>query len=493
VTEALVEHGECENNWQLGARIESHLAAQVERGRAWDAVLLAGVHGRLALRRDAVGTARHALALGREQAARLRTPEAGDPILGALEAAIADHGSRAEPELPETAELFLESLRANEEGDPERDLDSLEAARRRWPDDLDVAGTLTSAHGALGRMGAAVAVMREYAEGHPDDVEGWLAYASILLHVGEADTAEEAAARLEGISESDGAWVRARVALRRGDHAEAARQAERVVTLDPEAWNARRLWALTAEQLGDFETALAQYDAVIAGVPDEEADEDHWARLVPATIIGAWRQVRESAARLEMELGGEEGPVEENWGSVRLRFDARDVRWAMRTGPVSARVVEVSTPYEVQHAGDLVVFDPAPVDEPDEDDEDGVPVLRVVHVLGEGGLVTSDYDGVHPGEERWEAFRGTLLDEGWLVGIRFVDEYTLDDDGEARPGIYGSLAAPPGMDAAAAHARLTELSAGWEHPFTWLQIAEASGDEDAAARQRADAERLHLY
>ena len=494
--EALVERGAWENDWRLGSRLESHVATQVRRGRAWDSVLVAGVHGRLALRRGAPATARHALEAGRRQAERLRSPEAAGAVLDPLEAAIAEHGDAAsEPALPESAELFLESLGATEDPDPERDIHALEAARRRWPDDLEIAGALGSAHAALGRMDAAVAVTGEFAESHPGDAEAWGAHGFLLLRAGDARGAEEVAATLEGISETDGAWLRAQAAMLRGDHAEAARQAERVVALEPEAWNARRLWAMAAQRSGDFAEALSQYSAVIAGIPDEEADDDHWARLIPATVTGAWRELRESAARVGMELEGEEGPVDELWGLVRVRFDARDVRWAARTGPVSARVVEVSPPGDRQHAGDLVVFDPAPVDEPsEEDDEDAAPLLQVVKLLDEGGMLASAYDGVHPGDERWSEFRETLLDEGWLVWVSFLENYTLyDDDDEPRPGIYGGLAAPRDMDAATAHARLTELTAGWEHPFTWLELAEASGDEAALARQRADAERLALY
>src|SRR5687768_12490605 len=62
---ALVDAGARENDWMLGAALERLLAGQVERGRAWDGVRIAAIHGRLALARNARSTAAHALETGR--------------------------------------------------------------------------------------------------------------------------------------------------------------------------------------------------------------------------------------------------------------------------------------------------------------------------------------------------------------------------------------------------------------------------------------------
>jgi hypothetical protein len=488
----LVEHGELANDWHLGARIERHLASQVERGRAWDAVRLGAAHAELALLRDAPATAARALGIAREQAARLRSPAAADELLGRTEAAIAaHHAAETGQALPDAPGALLEQLRAQEDRDPERELELLEAGRRRWPDAVELVETLASAQAVLGRPDAAAATTRAFAEEHPGDAEAWTLHGFAVIAAGDEDAVEEVAARLEDLSPADAAWIRARWAAERGDDEATIRHAARVVALDPDAQNARRLLARAAVHAGDHATALTHYDVLVDGAPAEEAEDEHWERLVPATVLGAWDKVRASAAAVGLEPKPGEGPIDEEWHTLVLRFDARDLAWAIRTGPVSARVIEVAPSTRAQHAGDRVVFDPAPVDEPE--DEGGPHTFQVVETLEPGELFTCDVDGVHPGQERWEAFRDTLRDEGWLVGALFVDGYVLQDDDVERPGLFGALALPRGLAAADGHARLTELTADWPHPFTWLALAEASGDADAAARQRADAARLELY
>jgi hypothetical protein len=175
---------------------------------------------------------------------------------------------------------------------------------------------------------------------------------------------------------------------------------------------------------------------------------------------------------------------------VRLRYDVRDIVLGLRTGPVSARVLTVSEPGKVQHAGDVVVFEPSPIGETEDDQPYLFPVLEV---LEEGPRRGYPFDGVYPGAEAFDALLEPLREQGWIIDVRSTREYELEIDGEKRPAIFGFLAIPDDLDVAEAHERLRELTADWEQPFTWLPLAEEAGDDGVAAAQRAHAEAYALY
>ena len=492
----LVAAGAYENDWRLGSSLERMLARLVDRGMAWDAVLTAAVHGDLALRRGAPSTARHALDVLRTQAARLRDPARAGERIAALEAAIAAHPARGD-DLPATAEQLLSELDAEEAPDPEAFTERLARARERWPDDEDIAGTLAGALETLGRPDDATAVLREFAEAHLDDFAAQVTYGFALMSDGALAAAEEVATGLDARSPADAAWLRANLAMNAGDFRAAATHGARVVELDAESDNARRLLAHAYEQLGDYERALEQVEAVIARADDaDDVSSDHWRRILHATALGRWEVVRSSSAAVGIELDDESGPIEEDWGMVRLRFDARELSWAVRTGPVTAEVWSVDGPgAAVEHAGDRVLFDPRAVDP---GDDDLPPLFRVIDVTEPGGMRAYALDGFYPGDEAWQALADVLRDEGWAVERRSPDEYRLyeedDEDEEGQgPGLYAFVAVPAAVDDAAAHRRLTDLTNCWPQPFTWLGLAEAAGDEATAAEHRELAERYALY
>ena len=484
IAAGLVAAGELDNDWRLGALLDRMLADQVQRGRAWEGTQLAELHAQLALSREAPATAGRALEAMRGLVARLRDPERAADRLAAVDAAVANAPEPA-IELPGDADAMLAALREEEsDPDPERELERLLAACRRWPDVLDLAGARYSALLALGRHDDALAALRDFAASHPDDGEALLSYGHALAESGEPEEVEAVAARLEPL---DGHWLLARAAFARGDLAVARDEAQQVVDAESEALNARRLLATACERLGEFETALRYRNEVLAA---EVTEHDDWCRLIPATATGDWAAVRESGARLGMEFDDDEGPVEEAWAYVRLRFDARDIVLGLRTGPVSARVLTVSAADLPQHAGDVVVFEPAPIG----DAEEGQPLLfGVVAVLTEGPRRAYPFDGVFPGDDTWNAFVDEITGQGWIVDPRSSRDYEIELDGEQHPAVFGYLAIADGIDVGAAHERLRELTADWPQPFTWLPLAEAAGDDAVVAEQRAHTDAYALY
>ena len=483
---ALVDAGARENDWMLGAALERLVAGQVERGRAWDGVRIAAIHGRLALARNARSTAAHALETGRALAARLRDPSRGEAVLEALEAALAEAPDDDAHELPDSPEALLDESPEGEQPDAERAAERLAAGTRRWPDSHELALAHAGALDAMGRAGAAHRVLADFAERHPEDADASAAAGLAAILAGDGEAAEAHASRLEGLSPAYAAWVRARRAVEAGDHARAAELADAALAEEPEARGLRRLRLHSAEELGDWGAAREQVDALLDGAGEEETEGLRWSRMMAATALGDWDAVRETAAQVGMELPDGDGPVDEHVAPVRVSFGARDVLAAIRTGPVTARVVTVARPDKEQRAGTVVLFDPYPLDAP----EDGPLLFRVRQVLEPGAVEAWPYDAIDPGEDEWQAFLDSVAAEGWLIdSYLYPQEHQPEGD---RRLVYGMLAVPAPADAAAVAARLAELAEPLSEPVFWPVLLEAAGDADGAALQRERASDLGL-
>ncbi len=486
----LVDAGQFANDWRTGSTLERLLGILTERGRVWDAVQVAGVHGRLALDRGARVTAERAAAVGREQAERLREPDRGRAALADLERRLSS-AADGRAELPEAPEALLEQLTGEDDPDPERHAELLTEACRRWPDSLQLVEELAGALAALGREAEASAAVREYADRHPDDVEAWSAAGQIAIAARDRGAVEEAIERLEACSAVDAAWLRALQANELGDHGAAAAEARRVVELDDGAMNARRLLVHAAEEAGDWATALEHVEVLLERVDGEEVQELHWARLVVATPLGAWDVVRESAAALGMDVEPGSEPIDEPWALVKLSFGPREVLTAVRTGPATARVVHIAPPGSPQRAGAVVLFEPAPLN-PDAGDEE-MPVLRVREELEPSAMRSHAFDAVDPGDEAWDAFRVQVEAEGWLINtFGYAEHVELTFEGEACGGLYGWVAVPETTTPAEVHERLTELAAPLPRPIVWPTLAEAAGDEATGRTQRGLAAAIGL-
>jgi tetratricopeptide (TPR) repeat protein len=478
----LVDAGRRPNDWRVGSALERLLGILVERGRVWEAVRLAAIHGRLALERGARSTAEHAAAAGRDQADRLRDPERGRAELAALERALEAAADGGEP-LPDTAEALLEQLGADDDPDAERHAELLVAACRRWPDSLELVEALAGALAALGRVADGGAALRAYADRHPDDAEAWSAAGQLAIAARDRQALDDAVERLETTSPPDAAWLRALMADELGDHSTAAAEARRVVELDPEAMNARRLLVHAAKETGDWGTALEHVELLLERAEGEEAEDLHWTRLVVATPLDAWDVVRESARAVGMTLEPGSEPIDERWGVVRLSFGPREVLTGVRTGPATARVVQIAPPGSPQRAGAVALIEPTPLNPEAGDDEPHVLPVRAE--LAPSAMRSYAFDAVDPGDEAWDAFRDRADAEGWLVNTYdYRDDFELTFEGAPCRGLYGYIAVPQDTTAREVHARLTELAAPLPRPMIWPRLAEEAGDDAAGCAQR---------
>jgi Flp pilus assembly protein TadD len=389
-----------------------------------------------------------------------------------------DPGVAAAPEIDAgSPQELLESLaqHEHEHGDAERDVELLTAATDRWPDDLELVKALAGAYDVLGRPEAAAGPFRDFAERHPDSEEAWIGAA--LAASGDDERLEEALGHLD---ERGRCWVLAVQAGERGDAATAADHAAKVVELDPEVLNARRLLAYAAMQQGDYSTSLDQLDALLERVPDEDL---HWQRITVATAAGDEAAARASAEAVGMDLSGA-------WGPLRLSFGPREVLMGRRTGPATARVDTIAAPGERQRAGTTVIID---LTRMDDGGDDVPPVLNVREVLEEPAMRSFPYDAIDPGDDAWMPFREAIEAEGWMINsFLYRDDISIVVDGERRRALYGLIAVPENAPDETVHARLTDLAATLPAPMIWPRLARAAGDEATAAEQLAVAKATGL-
>jgi hypothetical protein len=117
-----------------------------------------------------------------------------------------------------------------------------------------------------------------------------------------------------------------------------------------------------AMKLRASERAIPRLQRAIAMLEAQEQETNNvlWDLITAASIQEEWALVREAGTKLGMKFESEDGPIEENWGAVRLRFrEEHDYVYylAQRTGPATARVFQPAWPKAQQHLGDSVVFD----------------------------------------------------------------------------------------------------------------------------------------
>ncbi|MEZ4450436.1 MAG: hypothetical protein R3B09_13235 [Nannocystaceae bacterium] len=489
------------NDAALGVRLRRMLVQAEANGAIYLAGELAMIGARLAADRGAWTLARHALADLDRIVGQLRRPA------GLLEA-IADRrptierGPEAAPRLPEAPEGVRESI----PDDAEAALDALVAAAARWPDHVDVAILHARALAGCGLEDAAERALRSLLDRRPDAEALRVELARTLLAAGRHDALERLAAGAgdEGVR-AQVLWLLATSDERRGELEAATRRLEAILEIDPEAAAPRHRVALLERRRGRHAEALAHLEHLVARSDPGDAD---WDRMTQAAILGRWELVRASARRLGLEFVGleGEGPIDARFGLCRVRVadegGPREV-YAERRSPVTARVIQMSGPGEVERYRDLVAFDAARLDDPaapreegDDDDDDAprVPIFAAVEVIEPGGRKTWALDGVHPGAEAWEALDVALAALGGEVVVRSDERYRVDDPedevGDDLPGVFAWACVPASIEPEALHERLTALTSGWAHPIVWPELASALPPGERRRRAMARVEEV---
>jgi tetratricopeptide (TPR) repeat protein len=498
---ALAIAGAIPNDHRLDGQLFELAESLRENGVARTYLELQHRRASLALARKRLETAEECARSIRAGLPRLRAPLGADRALEALEQAIEAQRATAPPlEAPASVEALIAALSE----DPERDLALIHATAKRFPDDERVVILEASAQRFRRHHAEADARLRSYLADNP-----W-AY-GCLMNLGRslldrrqpAEVRTLAAATLDQDPPSEvaaGAQYLIALAYRQeGENARARLHLERLLSLQPGAVVAELLLAAIDREEGKLDSALARLDRIIEDDPTPgHAD---WDRMVVATLLGRWDKVRASAARVGIKLEGE-GPIDEPWSLCRIEIPEADgqrtIHHAIRTGPVSARIIEVAKPRDPQHYGDEIVFDAQPRNAPPkEGEEQGHTFLfPLLAVRKEGGYRAFLVDGAHPGDEALAALRDEIAAAGGVLSVRSDETYTIEDsEGEEEtklPGLFAYLAWPPARPLLEAHELLRRRASGYALPLVWPGLAQELGLEDEMAEQALTIDRYGL-
>ncbi|GLZ75698.1 hypothetical protein Afil01_05050 [Actinorhabdospora filicis] len=499
--ELLVALGAFENSTAIGRAMNTWIAYLDEVGAHRRCLDLLVIAGRLAVARGSRAVALTLAGFGERKLADLRRTDGITEELAALRASAEALPATVLPVPVADIPGHLESLGTqNPDGsyrpaDPEANLAILAAAHEAEPTDDHVVGLLSQYYTVLGLPGEAARLLWTRVEADPDDDGMASALGDVLLRARD----EEGIARLAGLLAANNPtrshWLRGNWAMSQGDWAEAARECAELVAIDDTVLNTRRMWAAAARRMGDFTTAQRLW-AELFERADEEAEDpvlrahpsDRWGMIIAATANRDWAAVREQCAVLDIDLDEPEGPIEEMWHPVDLRYDGPQggiAVYSVRTGPATARVLTVTQRDAALNYGDVVVLDPESHDSPPEDEEERegwYPTCSAVTLLEPGGFRSYLVDGAHPGEDELGAIVGALRERGWGVWVYTDDSYVLEPEIEGLGELQGvafGVAVPPAVSSADADTVLTELTAGWRHPMSWLKLAEDAGADTA--------------
>ena len=261
-------------------------------------------------------------------------------------------------------------------------------------------------------------------------------------------------------------------------------------------------------RLNQYTQAVDYYQRAIDSL-DEPFKPYWWDMLVPATINGDWAVVRQAAKALELDLVDESGPVNEDWGPVRLKLDndEQDIVYARRLGPVHAKVTTVGHFYDDQFLDDVVVFDAAPLNALDQQDEEGnacdsegamTHLFKAIHTIEKGDWFFLSFDGVYPSDAEWQALEKAVTEAGFGLHVMSNENYEVyvetDDceEEETMRGIYGLMTVPGQMPLASVKQMLMDLTADYQHPLAFSSLAKALGCPEFLASQLAIIERYGL-
>ncbi|MEV0537178.1 hypothetical protein [Kitasatospora sp. NPDC050463] len=499
----LVAAGARENDAELGAALAGWVGYLDGTGSHRPCVDLLLAAGRLAVGRGARTIALTLAAFGERKLALLRRT---DGVAESLARLRADAETLPVPELP-VPPAELSAYLAEARVPHERGADLLAVALERYRGEpagatalaLDLAAVL----GGLGHSRAAADLLWDRLDADPASEELTAMLGSALIEAADDEGIRRLADRLAASSPSGGHWVRARWAAAEGRWAEVLEQCEAILALHADRINTRRLAAAAATELGDHAAAQRYYEEILAhalpaeNTPAEQRhrtlqEPDLWHLVTAATVNRDWAAVRSAGALIGIEFDEPEGPVDEEWQLVTVRATRTNGSTAdlpaVRTGPATARILPVLGDDLTLNHGDVVVFAPAPLEEPpgedapEEERRHHRPVFGLLTLLDPAGYTTYWLDGGWPGDEAWARLREELGQAGYAVWAYSGDQYGITDPAEkdaVLPGIYAAVGVPPTARAAEADALLHRLTADWPHPPAWLALAEAAGADTA--------------
>lgn len=235
-----------------------------------------------------------------------------------------------------------------------------------------------------------------------------------------------------------------------------------------------------------------------------------WDKLIPSTLSENWVEVRNVCSKLDIEIESQKGQVIKNMGVCQIEFEeqdgSRNLFYAKRTGPVTATITEIKRIEETQKFNHEVVFDPAPLNQLDQQDDegnacdkDGIYYYRYKAYRTQRAPIYECYaiDGVHPGEEQLNQLEKKLEQTNFIFNQRSNEDYRIYyDEGDKTHetlGLYAYILTTQEQDKHTLHALLQTFNNEQKHPLIWPALLEKLALVDELKKQADIEEFYELY
>lgn len=476
-------------------------------GAAREALVVAGMLARLSMSAGFWVVAEFTLDVMRNQLPLLAKDLGASEEVAELETRLA----AAKQNLPPLdASLTLDEFHALEFGSEDEALQACILAHARWPYDDGLVVRLAALYEQFGAAEKAMDLLRESRDRLPASGPIELAYGRHLLSLYGEPVFREA-------SPLDDAGLVPQVRVSRlWNYVELYRKAApqraleclgEILANEPNNPDAIYHRSSLIEVLERYEEAIESWQELIACYPEDV--HLRWRLLVTATLAGHWSLVRKTGEGIGFKF--EEGLSLDghNMGLIKIEFmdEHGDVQrcFAERTGPATATVVEVSQQGTPQRYGVRVVFDPAPLNELSEVDDEGNAcdpeghyhyIYRNMKIVEAPEFSMFTLDGVHPGEEQLDHLEAQLASLNVVFSCRSSEEYMVqrssDEGDEDLPGLFAYMLVPKGASLSPLNQCLETFSGKQQHPLVWPELLEALEDFSGLERQAEISSRYNL-
>jgi len=261
-------------------------------------------------------------------------------------------------------------------------------------------------------------------------------------------------------------------------------------------------------ELKNYDSAITYRRKQISLAPD---DSNHkWDLLIAGTLTQDIPLIQEMAKPLNLEVDEDGLYPTKNRPRIRLQWKMRngsiEVYHAVRLGPALARITSISRiTDEHQLYGREVVFDPAPLNKLDQEDDEGY--ICDVHgnytllypppllTLKDPAYKTYTADGIHPGEAALQDLSKKIEAAGFIYHEWSTDAYKLTwiegDTERTDPAIYIYILIPNGEEDSL-NGILSEFCNSLDHPLVWIELAKHLGCEKLRLEQASIIEKYGI-
>jgi tetratricopeptide (TPR) repeat protein len=471
------------NTWQFGVQTQL-IVLHFDRVQAHrDVINTVKLSIPLALARGGFWFARAQLEIAQRHLSKLRQDLGASAELAQLTQSI-DTAASTACALPVPANEFarwLEQLGTEKPRSPEQETQWLLQAIAEQPDDQDLYRYAANAMKACAVPDKAIGLLYKYIDTHPHERNACGHYlVDLLLARNQPENVQLLGKQFRKNNAPVMAlWCDIKYAETQQQWPEVEKLCRQSLEIEPES---EHVFDLLIDSLTSQER-FAETAQELEARCDKNYDPNDLSYLFKhvsiATIAQDWEAVRRSCRKLGIPVNNEQGPIDEDWGSVKIRFNNNGEEvfcQAIRTGPATARITQL-LPEEPQRLNDLIVFYSKPLEAQSQDEsepKDNTPAFGYMDTIKDGNVGPGWYVyGVFPGEEEFGKLTNLAQSKGFFVQRPDNLDYSIqdpEDNNKKLPGICFLIAAPMERKPEELHDFLASACSRWKHPWMWPDL-----------------------